>query len=227
MRKVIYVEGVTEIIFVYHLICTHYSYNGRQCRIQITSLDRATKLSLPKDFGESNAPNFFLIVGAAGDEGVVSLIKERYSGHMREGYDVVVGLRDVYGQAYCKLAGHRIDRGKVKMLIEAQRKQLHDNLSASLCFAIMEIEAWLMGMDDYLKDKFPKLDLKWDKDPETTYVHPYNELHTVLNRIGVAFEKHGGDIMSFFDRITKDDFDKLYSSAKCSSFNEFYEVLFN
>lgn len=226
MKKVVYVEGVTELVFVYNLVCTHYDYDGSRVRIRIINLDPVAGLQIPADYGTDNAPDYFQIVCSGGDSGVISRIKERYHGHVEAGFDIVVGLKDVYGKAYINIAGHYLDEEKVSQLIEIQREQLCQEVKASLCFAIMEIEAWLLGMDVFLKREFPGITIDSEVNPETTYVHPYDIIHEAFSSVGVQFEKHWGNILAILGRISKEDFERLYASPLCKSFNVFYDVLF-
>lgn len=225
MKKVVYVEGVTELVFVYKLICTHYGYGGNLFQIHNVNLDPIAGREIPADFGQPDAPDYYQLVCAGGDGGVISAIKERYKGHIDAGFEIVVGLKDVYGRAYTSLAGHVYDSEKVKKLIGIQKSQLSAEKQASLCFAIMEVEAWILGMRRFLEREYSNLSLSEGIDPETTYVHPYKDIHTAFNSIGVRFEKHWGDILAVMNRMTKEDFDSLYASPCCTSFNAFYELV--
>ena len=225
MKKVVYVEGVTELVFVYNLICTHYVYDGNLFQIHNVNLDPIAGLEIPADFGQPDAPDYYQLVCAGGDGSVISAIKERYRGHIDAGFEIVVGLKDVYGRPYTSLAGHVYDSEKVEKLIGIQKSQLSAEKQASLCFAIMEVEAWMLGMKIFLEREYSNLSLPEGIDPETTYVHPYEDLHTAFNSIGVKFEKHWGDILAVMNKMTKEDFESLYASPDCASFNVFFELV--
>lgn len=226
MKKVVYVEGVTELVFVYNLICTHYYYNGAQVQVHNINLDPVAGLQIPADFGTQDAPDYYQLVCVGGDSGVVSYMKERYKGHVDAGFDVIVGLKDVYGSAYTRLAGHEYKTAEINRLVAGQKEQLAEHERAHLCFAIMEVEAWILGMNDSLVRSYPEIKLQADSDPETAYVHPYKVLHDALGAVGVQFEKHWGDILAVLNRFSKENFEQLYHSAHCSSFKVFYDVLF-
>ena len=226
MKKVVYVEGVTELVFVYNLICTHYGYDGNQFQIHSINLDPVAGLEIPADFGLSDAPNYYQLVCAGGDGSVISAIKQRYKGHIDAGFEIVVGLKDVYCQAYTSMAGHEYDGEKVEKLISIQKSQFSSEVHASLCFAIMEVEAWILGMKSFLVREYPEIgQSEEDIDPETTYVHPFEDIHTSFKSIGVRFEKHWSDILAVMNKMTKEDFDSLYASPHCASFNVFYELV--
>ena len=218
-------EGVTELVFVYNLICTHYGYDGNLFQIHNVNLDPVAGLELPADFGQTDAPDYYQLVCAGGDSSVISAIIERYKGHIDAGFEIVVGLKDVYGRAYTRLAGHVYDREKVNRLISIQKSQLPADNKAALCFAIMEVEAWILGMKSFFEREYPNVCLSEDIDPETTYVHPYEVIHAAFNSVGVRFEKHWGDILSVMNRMTKEDFDFLFSNPCCASFKVFYELV--
>ena len=226
MKKVVYVEGVTELVFVYNLVCTHYEYDGSRVQIHNIDLDPIAGLQIPADFGLTDAPDYFQIVCVGGDSKVISKMKERYQGHISTGFDIIVGLKDVYGDAYVSLAGHQMDEKIVAQLMAIQREQLAQEQKAILCYAIMEVESWILGMTDFLSREYSLMAVERDVNPETKFVHPYNVLHDGFGAIGVQFEKHWGDILSVLNKVTKDDFEQLYASVNCHSFNEFYDVLF-
>lgn len=226
MKKVIYVEGVTELVFVYNLICTHYDYDGNRVKIQLVNLDPVAGLQIPADFGLSTASDFFQIVCAGGDSSVISRIQERYQGHIDAGFEIIVGLKDVYGEAYVSLAGHRLEDDKVKQIIEIQRKQLINERNALLCFAIMEVEAWILGMRHFLEREFPGMLYDKSVNPEKAFVHPYDIIHEAFAGVGVQFNKHWGDILSVIGKMSKNDFEELYHDANCHSFTVFYDTLF-
>lgn len=225
MKKVVYVEGVTELVFVYNLLCTHYNFDGTKVQIHNINLDPVAGLQIPADFGIKDAPDYYQLVCVAGDSGVVSNMKERYQGHIDAGFEVIVGLKDVYGNAYTRLAGHKYKTAAVSRLVTCQRELLSESEKAHLCFAIMEVEAWILGMSDYLNREYPRIKLHTDSDPETAYVHPYKILYDAFNEVGVQFEKHWGDILAVLGRIRKEDFEQLYNSNHCASFKAFYNVL--
>lgn len=227
MRKVVYLEGVTELVFVYNLICTHYEYSGEKVYINSINLDNNFKFEIPSHFGLTTAPDNYLLVCAGGDTGVISKMRDRYQGHIDAGYDIVVGLKDVFGEAYTQLAGHKMDVKSVERLITIQRGMLPVAAErVSLCFAIMEVEAWILGMSWFLKREYPNISLPSEIDPETAFLHPYDVIHKAFNQVGVLFEKHWSDVLAVFNRIKKEDFDKLYKCNICSSFNFFFDILF-
>lgn len=225
MKKVVYLEGITELVFVYRLICTHYDYDVTRVQVHCINLDPNSKFELPAHYGIQEAPDYFQLICASGDSGVISQMRERYEGHIEAGYEVVVGLKDVFGKEYTQLAGHKLDTEKVKRIISIQHRVFAEESRVKLCFAIMEVEAWVLGMTGFLSREYPQMKLNNEVDPEMTYVHPYKDIHMAFSSIGVPFEKHWGDIISVFNRIQKADFDQLYASDYCASFNSFFDVL--
>ena len=225
MKKVVYLEGETELAFVHQLLRTHYGGEWTRFRIQIILLDPRAKISLPSDFGSKDAPDEFLLICAGSHESVVSKINENIQRHLEEGFEIVVGLKDVYGERYIKLAGHRINQRKIVELICAQREALESNQSA-LYFAIMEIEAWMLGMPSFLQREFPGINLPYTSDPQVEICHPSAKLKQSLNAVNVPYGKHTDEVLSLVSKIKKEDFEELYTSPRCASFREFYECLF-
>lgn len=227
MKKVIYVEGEAELVFVYQLIITHYQYQGTLFYLQTVNLNQRSGVQLASHYGNVNAPDYFQLVCVGGDTRVVSKLSEDYDRLINEDFDVIVGLRDIYSEAYTSIAGHNMDLGVVHQLIEGQRGVLKPFPKVSLCFSIMEVEAWIIGMYPFLKRKYPGIGLGHICDPQKECVHPFNELKCALNRMGVSFNKHWRDFISIMDQITREDFEELYSSPCCLSFNEFYDKVFS
>jgi hypothetical protein len=107
--------------------------------------------------------------------------------------------------------------------------------SISMCFAIMETEAWFLGlshifekMDARLTHPFIHENTKHDletNDPEKTVFHPATTLSDIYNLIGQKYRKHEGDIEAILNLTDKTDFEYLLSSDKCQSFNQFHAAI--
>lgn len=103
-----------------------------------------------------------------------------------------------------------------------------------LCFAVMEIEAWILGMwsiferiDARLTETKLKeiLGVKSFPNPETEYVHPAAKVKTIYEEIGKTYKKEINEIKNLCNKIEPEDLQALYDSDRCASFNEFYDVL--
>ena len=103
-------------------------------------------------------------------------------------------------------------------------------------FAIMEIEAWFLGMHNFFSSLDPVLTPQYilrhnlidlTTDPEKSIFHPATELGKIYALVGKAYDKHQSEISSIMSRLSKQDFKNLIHSGKCHSFKTFAESLFN
>lgn len=81
--------------------------------------------------------------------------------------------------------------------------------NAHICFAIMEVEAWILAMKGCV-----------DNNVEEIF-HPAE----ILKKEIQGYDKHGNQIESLVSTWGKDDFIELYTSGQCPSFNQFIELL--
>lgn len=109
MKVAIYVEGITEAGFVYQLIGEKYQWDWTKVHIDCLNLDPKDAADDLRDFGAEEAPDYFLIYDSGSDTSVVSDIRAKFQGHMDQGFDKVVGLRDVYSESYIDLYGRHLD----------------------------------------------------------------------------------------------------------------------
>ena len=65
-------------------------------------LHRNTFQEVPYSISPPSPSIHFLIVNAANDSKTMSAIKERERYLWEKGYDVIIGVRDMYSEAYCK-----------------------------------------------------------------------------------------------------------------------------
>lgn len=105
MKVAIYVEGITEAGFVYQLIGEKYKWDWTKVRLECLNLDPSDAADDLRDIGIENAPNYFLIYDSCTDTSVASDIRERFQSHKDQGFDKVVGLRDVFSKNYIELYG--------------------------------------------------------------------------------------------------------------------------
>ena len=105
--------------------------------------------------------------------------------------------------------------------------------SISFCFAVMEVEAWLLGISEIWEKKsisnkmiFKELGYDLSKiDPEVTFFHPAREVEKILAIAEKNYDKHAKEVESLVGKITKHDFETLIESNKCNSFKQFVEAL--
>ena len=96
-------------------------------------------------------------------------------------------------------------------------------------FAIMELEAWFLGIpklwerkgisNQSIKEKIG-FDLS-STDPEKTFLHPTEIVKDILKIISEPYRKQASEVESLVSYIEKQDFEDLQNSQKCNSFKEF------
>ena len=240
MKVAIYVEGITEAGFVYQCIKEHYQNNWMSFRLECLNLDPADAANDLRDYGDATAPDYFLIYDSCSDESVSSDIRDRYEGHRKEGFDKVIGLRDIYSERYIELFGRKhLVRKEVEVFVKEMRQAVINDENHELVrlqFAIMEIEAWMLAISDVFAQIDNRINAQWlaervqfdvNADTETTLIHPYAKLLDIYRSISRTYGKHWSEIKEIMFKLKQKDFDRLYNSGRCNSFKEFMDVLFN
>lgn len=238
MKVAIYVEGITEACFVYQLIKEYYQANWAVFRLECLHLDPSSAIDYMQDYGDANAQDYFLIYDSGSDNAVSTDLKDRIDRHCQEGFDKVVGLRDVYSERYKELYPQQFNSQSISSFIKDMRDALtlYDNKGLiRLRFAIMEIEAWLLAMSEVFQRIDNRLNTGWlqkkagvdpSKDPETEYFHPFSKVEDIYISISRTYSKHWDEIKEIICKLNKQDFDNLYNSNKCQSFRDFYDAIF-
>ena len=150
---------------------------------------------------------YFLIVDVGNDEKVLSAIRERESHLLAKGYAKVIGLRDMYSEAYEKRSGGRIRDEVTAEFIRGSRETIEAMTEPDrVCvhFAIMEIEAWLLLMHNIFQRMHESLSCEHIRrkagydlaslDPETSFYRPSQKLKEVLALVGVPYRKSKKDL---------------------------------
>ena len=236
MKKVaIFTEGQGELIFVRHLLIQVIGYE----RLSFECLElRADRLSkVPFDYRPPKATMHFLIVNVGNDEKVVGAIKERQARLIKQGFDEIIGLRDMYSRAYRKRA-QCVDSSIIQAFIQAQQAVIQDmshSEKIQVFFAIMELEAWFLSMYNLFQKIDPRLtcsyiekqlgfDLK-TTDPETEFFHPANELAAILDLAGIKYNKSFGQMESISSKMERADINAVAESGHCNSFKLFLSAV--
>jgi len=237
MRKfAIFVEGQTELIAVREFLLKAYNF---VLKIECRTLFKSGKLRKAEyDYTNPSARFYFQILNIGNDKAVVKRILEREKNMWKAGYEKIIGLRDMYSQAY-KEESRSIDNDVTQRFINGANETLTDKASHPekivICFAIMEVEAWFIAMyklfekidkrltSEYIKDKIG-IDLE-TVNPETAFFHPANQMVKIYELVGKKYDKHKGDIEAIASHLKNQDYSDLLASAKCNSFNHFYCAL--
>lgn len=239
MRRVaVFVEGQTELVFVRELLVKWYDYDAKKIGFSCYNLLSNEFCDTSYQYGDEQSEHYYLIVNVGNDNSVLGKIRARMPFLVKGNYDVIIGLRDMYSTQYIKDAqGREIKDEVTKMHIEAVQEQidaLENGNKIHFHFAIMEVEAWLLGMCQYLKsidDRLTtsyikeKIGLDLDQDPETKVFHPAAELGKIYELVGRKYGKHDSDISTIMSLLSSEDFMNLAMSEKCQSFHAFLDSL--
>jgi Domain of unknown function (DUF4276) len=235
MKKIaIFVEGQTELIFVREYLLKQFEYQGidLECR----NLFKDEKIqSAEYDFSNEDAETHFQIINVGSDVNVLPRILNREQLLWNAGYERIIGLRDMYSDKYIEEMGQprRIIPELILEFIEGANEAIEQKAvmpqNIKFHFAIMELEAWFLGIPDLwerkgisnqsIKDKLG-FDLS-EIDPETTFLHPAETIKDILKIINEPYRKQAGEVESLVSYIEKQDFEDLQNSQKCNSFKEF------
>jgi len=134
-----FVEGYTELVFVEKLILEVFDQSN--VRIELRRITGGS--SVPRHFRLIRAANahcgeayFVLIIDCVGGDTVKSRIVEEYDNLSQQGYDLVIGLRDVYPLA----------RAEIPKLEQGLRYRVRTvPLRVEFVLAVMEVEAWFLA----------------------------------------------------------------------------------
>lgn len=239
MRKTaVFVEGQTELVFVREFLLKWFDYDVNQVGVDCYSLKGNTQFTSPYQYGSQDSERFYMLVNVGNDNSVLSVIKSRLQLLLNTGFQTIVGLRDMYCKQYRnEVLDATIKSDVNESFISAANEQifqLKGGEAIKFRFAIMEIEAWLLGMPkifskknalltaDYIKQE---LNLDLSTDPETTFFHPAKELENIYSLVGDTYNKHLSDISSIMASLEKQDFISLLESGKCNSFKKFAEAI--
>lgn len=232
----VFVEGDTELIFVRELLCRWYCYDsaelGFRC-IRLRASDVDDGYPTPYDFGDETAAHFYEIVNVGNDNSVLSKAIKNAQRYINLGYSKIITLRDMYCDSYHSMTRRTIMSEVNRRFIEGAENTIREKGFENFIFnnfAVMEVEAWFLGMpvflegiderltSDYLRET---LSVDCDADPETSIYHPAKILGLIFNHVGGSYDKHRTEVNSIMAKLVRDDFELLAISGKCESFARF------
>jgi len=150
VKTAIFVEGQTELIFVKEMLLKLFEYHNID--IDFYVLQKGGNWgSTEYPITNPTATYHFTVINAGGDGAVLSRILERESFIWSGGFGRIIGLRDMYSQEYReRTKGRGIDETTNQTLIKFYRNRIDTKAQYPdkifFSFAIMEIEAWLLGI---------------------------------------------------------------------------------
>jgi hypothetical protein len=239
MRKIaIFAEGQSEQIFVRHFLALTLGWE--KISFQCLKLYADSMLHAPFDYKNEHAEVHFLIVNVGNDERVLSAIKEREVPFLQKGYEKIIGLRDMYSKKYSERSSGRINENVTRTFIESADKtieQMSEPERIKMLFAIMELEAWFLGMYnvfkrlnstltvDYIESK---LDYNLSAiDPQTIFFRPSDIVDSIFSLIGERYKKSDDQVESICCKIDIKDFHNAFEGGRCESLKKFYEEMQN
>lgn len=237
-KLAVFVEGQTELIFVREFLKQWYGYDSNVVGFDCYNLLANEFCDAAYKYGSEDSENYYFLVSVGNDCSVLSSIIGRMKYLQNKGFQQVLGLRDMYSKQYIKDAGKREIVDSVSMLHKESVKDiLRNNENGTFVdfhFAIMEVEAWFLGMPRFMEKLDERLTyetvlhnvgINLEDDPEKTIFHPASELGKIYALAGKQYDKHQSDISSIMSKLTPDDFLELISSGKCQTFKSFAESL--
>lgn len=237
MKCAVYVEGKAEMLFVADVLAKYSDYDPSKIGFKCITLNKDVlkPVSHPAQGDELSSSSYYQIVNVNNDDLVVSKLKKDIPNLAKQGYEIIIGLRDVFGEGYKALIQNQeIDLDLIRQMHDAQYDQIkNDCADIRLHFAIMEYEAWMLALiDKFIISKggdpaeaFADAVVDHASDFETTVFHPYNKVQKILQSIGEHYGKHEGDHLSFLSCLSKDDYERLRNSNRCASFKSFVDSL--
>ena len=241
-RKIaIFVEGDTELVFVRHFLYTWYNYDANMLGFECYKLQSNNKHTVPYSIGSRDSDNFYEIIIVGNDNSVLSKMFSRAEELGNAGFSSIVGLRDMFCDKYHQASSHgRVisaslnDRFINAAQNEIVQSRFNNKQDIHLHFAIMEVEAWLLGMDRLpmvIDSSFTASDIKDElgidlsQDPELSIYHPAVALNSIYKLSGNIYGKHTDDTERVISQLMREDFEQLYVSGKCQSFQHFVDAI--
>lgn len=236
MKYAVYVEGQSEMLFVVDVLQKYSNYDPNRCGFFCINLesDDWARMNHPKQ-GDENSMDYYMIVNVNNDNRVISKLNNDIQRLLRNGFNVIIGLKDVFGEAYKDLAGQSVvDRAIIERMYQIQKSSInvHEG-DLRLHFAIMEYESWMFALiEKFVVSKgadleriFQDLGINKDCDPETEIFHPCTTVNRIYQACGENYDKHEKDSYSFLSTLSNADYESLRHSGRCASFAKFIDSL--
>lgn len=238
MKYAVYVEGKAEMLFVADFLCKYSKYEPKALGLKCINLnsDNFEYVQYPKQGDENISCNFYQIVNVNNDNRVVSKLKQDIPNLVKHGFDIIIGLRDVFGADYDNICSKLqvIDNDLIAQMHQSQSEQIkYDAVITRLHFAVMEYEAWMMALlDKYISKKghvpsdvFATAGVDYSSDFEQTIYHPSKKVQQIFQVMNSIYDKHEREHFSFLESLTWEDYDSLRNSNRCASFRLFVDSL--
>jgi hypothetical protein len=234
-RIAVFTEGQTELVFVRNLVGVIHGYEN--ICFTCMNLHAESLREVPYKHTCPNPKVEYLIVNVAGDSKVLSAITEREEKLIDEGYDEVIGLRDMYCEEYVN-SSSTIDPNLNQSFISNHHETINTLANADkirFFFAIMEIESWILAMYTLLEKYNPALTKEYiiqclnidleNIDPEEVFFHPTLTMMDIFAITGDNYDKSKDVSEAIFHNLTTDDLGVGTEGARCECLSLFLECL--
>ncbi|MQB19678.1 hypothetical protein DXT90_03420 [Agrobacterium tumefaciens] len=211
MKKIaIFTEGMTEQLFV--LSALKFLANKQSLYIKRQRLHGGRKFpAMLLDVGtDEGSPDecelFYLLIDCANDERVVTAINENYEKLLSQGYQVILGVRDLRPD----FSIEQLDK-----LVEMSTKSLPSgDVTPGLVVAVMEAEAWFLAEYGHFTRLDANLDLEKIRSElnidlemrSESFENPAQTLSTIYGLVGLTYTKSNYDVTRTIDAMDLAEF---------------------
>lgn len=220
-RAAIFVEGQTEAAFVRRLFIDLAGSRG----IRLIG-EKQFKGIFSQEYatGTNNDQYQVLIANCCNDEKVMTAIKDRYAGLESAGYDVIIGLRDLFPLTHLELSN--LKAGMQSVTPTGQ-------VPTTVVVAVAEVEAWFIEeithfarVDPALTEASILLATGYGLSSRTaeTLPHPAEALHQAYQVANLAWRKKENQIARTVNSL---DIATLHGDARnhSQSLDEFLGIV--
>ena len=125
MRKLaVFVEGQTELVFVREFLVKWFDYDGKKIGFNCYNLWNNNLVDTSYQYGDEKSENYYLIVNVGNDTSVLGKLRARMPFLVKNNYDIIIGLRDMFSDLYIKDAkGRKIKDEVTQMHIDVETDQ--------------------------------------------------------------------------------------------------------
>lgn len=230
MKRAVFVEGLAEQIFVREFLIKYFDFDGTKLRLECVILNAGKFDTAPYNYGSKDAENYFLVINSQGDNKAFTSMLNRVDGLVGAGFDYVMCLRDMFCQNYKKMSPHFVSTEINQKFISVALDFIGSKKNANkmcVCFAIMEVEAWMLALVEKWKGNIPDDVVKKyiELDNIEQILHPTEVIKKITSGSNKPYDKHEDQVNSILGNISRDDFMGLYKSNRCPSFNLFIDRL--
>lgn len=128
MKYAVYVEGKAELLFVADVLAKYSNYDPVVVGFRCVNLndDSFEYVQFPMQGDVETSRDFYQIVNVNNDGLVISKLRKDIPNLVKQGYEIIVGLRDVFSADYKLLCTHKqVNMVLISEMHEVQSGQLN------------------------------------------------------------------------------------------------------